>query len=290
LPEIRIDADVEVGSAVWGPLGTPYSETRGKGTPGAGAVAFVDGVQRVDAWADLEAAEGDTGEALFASYLAGAVWIEGGGARLHTVGLPRRAVFGSGSGVPIGGYRRVEGRSRPEDALQAARDAMEVEVAAVVATELAGRDGLLVVDGPLHEREQVGGAVGLVKSHRIEYLARPDLRRVVTGLRDGQRTPIFELDSGWIRWSRYLRLPGTDQRGWAGIVRCEVSSSASLEGAVELADRSAATLPRFASSPVKDSRAPQNLVPIGSLERWLRHRLGDRDILERRLRTALMGV
>ena len=53
-----------------------------------------------------------------------------------------------------------------------------------------------------------------------------------------------------------------------------------------LADRVAATLPRFASEPHKDARAPQNLYPIGGLERQLRHRLGDAAVVYRALRRA----
>jgi hypothetical protein len=36
----------------------------------------------------------------------------------------------------------------------------------------------------------------------------------------------------------------------------------------------------------KDPRAPQNLVPIGGLEKLLRHRLGDTRLLYRALRAA----
>ena len=59
-----------------------------------------------------------------------------------------------------------------------------------------------------------------------------------------------------------------------------------LGDAVELAELSQAVLPRFASVEHKDPRAPQNLYPIGGLERLLRRRLGDRLLLERALRTA----
>jgi hypothetical protein len=45
-------------------------------------------------------------------------------------------------------------------------------------------------------------------------------------------------------------------------------------------------LPWFASAPHKDPRAPQNLVPIGGLERELRRRLGDEQLLFRSLRAA----
>jgi hypothetical protein len=48
----------------------------------------------------------------------------------------------------------------------------------------------------------------------------------------------------------------------------------------------AATLPRFASQPHNDPRAPQNLHPIAGLERELRRCLGDPILLERALRQA----
>ncbi len=46
------------------------------------------------------------------------------------------------------------------------------------------------------------------------------------------------------------------------------------------------TLPRFASCEEKDPRAPQNLYPIGGLERELRRRLGDPMLIMRSLREA----
>lgn len=48
---------------------------------------------------------------------------------------------------------------------------------------------------------------------------------------------------------------------------------------IRLANLSQMALGRFASPAYKDSRAPQNLYPIGGLERALRHRLGDPRLL-----------
>ena len=59
-----------------------------------------------------------------------------------------------------------------------------------------------------------------------------------------------------------------------------------LEDVLELAELSQSVLPRYASVEHKDPRAPQNLYPIGGLERLLRRRLGDRLLLERALRQA----
>jgi hypothetical protein len=56
--------------------------------------------------------------------------------------------------------------------------------------------------------------------------------------------------------------------------------------AARIASRVSATLPRYASARHKDPRAPQNLYPIGGLERDLRHRLGDKERAMRALRVA----
>jgi hypothetical protein len=59
--------------------------------------------------------------------------------------------------------------------------------------------------------------------------------------------------------------------------------------AARIATRVSATLPRYASARHKDPRAPQNLYPIGGLERELRHRLGDKEMAMRALRRASLG-
>jgi hypothetical protein len=66
-------------------------------------------------------------------------------------------------------------------------------------------------------------------------------------------------------------------------VRLECSPDLTPDQAIELAEISCATLPRFASSAYKDPRAPQNLVPIAGLERRLRGMLGDARVLHRAL-------
>ena len=44
---------------------------------------------------------------------------------------------------------------------------------------------------------------------------------------------------------------------------------------------------RFASKPFWDTRSPQNLVPIATLERRLWHLQGDRQLVLRRIRSAV---
>jgi len=72
------------------------------------------------------------------------------------------------------------------------------------------------------------------------------------------------------------------------VVRLECSADLPPAAAIRLADQAARLLPQLASSPHKDARAPQNLVPIGGLERELRRRLGDRELLYRALRAAAL--
>jgi hypothetical protein len=70
------------------------------------------------------------------------------------------------------------------------------------------------------------------------------------------------------------------------VVRCEAAGDLARDDAIAVADRVTATLPRFASQPYHDARAPQNLHPIAGLERELRRQLGDQLLLERALRQA----
>ena len=151
-----------------------------------------------------------------------------------------------------------------------------------------GADDLLVIDGPLRNRAHLPRTIGLIKTHRAGYLP-PELNRVVAALTAGQRTPVFLMGTSWERHAWYLRLPSTpDVPGapWAGVVRCESATDLSLAQLTALANLSQTVLCRYASVAYKDSRAPQNLVPIAGLENTLRHRLGDTRVLYRALREA----
>ena len=149
-------------------------------------------------------------------------------------------------------------------------------------------DDLLVIDGPLRNRAHLPRTIGLIKTHRAGYL-EPELNQVVASLSAGQRTPVFLMGTTWERHAWYLRLPSTpDVPGapWAGVVRCEAATDLSRVQLMALANLSQTVLCRYASVAYKDSRAPQNLVPIAGLENALRHRLGDTRVLYRALREA----
>ena len=174
-------------------------------------------------------------------------------------------------------------------ALQQRLTRAEVDLALAYRAQNPAADDLLVIDGPLRGRTHLDRAVGYIKTHHASYLP-PEQAAVVSALRPGQRTPAFTMGTSWRRTSWYLQLPRTSGVPWSGVVRLECSADLPLAEVTRLGDLTARLLPPLASAPHKDPRAPQNLVPIGGLERQLRHRLGDQHILYRALRAAAMPV
>ncbi|MFN0091336.1 MAG: hypothetical protein ACKVWR_13875 [Acidimicrobiales bacterium] len=273
--------DVEAAPEAWAPR-RPVGPSRAPGP-----IAFVDGVRRIEARVQL-AVEGEVRQGVCASFAAGAVLTGPGGARLAFArmgrGLFTPFTAFDGLATAHGSFLRRAAAGDDEQALSfAVQDAMiELEVAAAAEAALLDAE-LVVVDGPLRGAGQPARAIGYIKTHHTSYLPAA-AARVVTALAAGERTPLFAIGGRAARWSWYLRLPTPGRPvGWTGVVRCEAAASLELVEAVTLADASAAGLGRFASAPHKDPRAPQNLYPIGGLERELRRRLGDPVLLHRAL-------
>jgi uncharacterized protein len=281
----QLDADVEDPAAAWGPKIAP-GDVRAPST-----VLLVDGVRRIDAGIWVTGDDGVPHRGLAASYAAGVVRCDLSRGAAEVAGSRvRRGLFTSSPSavdVVAGTVRYTAHQMRRDDqatltgGVQAQLAALEAGVSGETRTD----DDLLVVDGPLRGRQHLPRALGYVKTHRVEYLPA-ELTAVVTALRAGERTPVFHVGTSWHRYAWYLRLPGPVGAPWAGIVRVECSAELTVSTAVALADRSAVTLPRFASTPYKDPRAPQNLVPIAGLERRLRAMLGDPRLLYRTLTSA----
>ncbi|HEX5367015.1 MAG TPA: hypothetical protein VFW63_10195 [Acidimicrobiales bacterium] len=278
--DAEVDVAAEVPAARWAPVPSPAEP--------APVVLFVDGVQRVDARVWVEDGDGASRQGVCASWAAGAARCDG---RARVVAAEvRRGVLCPGTAVgPIatrhGEYRPHPVPEAPGDPLGQALGRLRGDLEGRVAAEAgAGRD-LVVVDGPLGDRRHVAGAVGYVKAHHVAYLPPPQ-QAVVGRLAPGERTPLFRVGARRFRWSWYLRLPGPATHAWWGVVRCEAAGELSLGEAATRADVVTATLPRFASQPHNDRRAPQNLHPIAGLERELKRRLGDPALLERALRAA----
>jgi hypothetical protein len=281
-PEGSVDATVETGH--WEPLEGADD--------GIARIAFVDGVRRVDARLAIEAG-GMPAPGICGTFAVGAtVWDRPGRrSEVGAVRIERWAVVAGGRSdtqPPVDldpPYSTAASPSDdPEDLVKVLHTKMrraEGEVASALALEC-----FVVADGPLNELT-ARPTVGYVKSHRVTYL-EPERNEVVGRLAPGQRTPLFTL-SDYKRYSWYLRLAVlAGGHAWTGIVRCEVSGQLPLDEARRVADRTAAVLPLVASEAHLDPRAPQNLVPIGALERELRHRMGDPRLVYRALREAVV--
>jgi len=276
-----VEPGVEVPVDEWAPITpTPLSNPP--------TMWFVDGVRRIDAriWVT------DDGLVLpgsCATVAAGAVVCTPG--RAEVVGAQvRRAVFTPPADsvgdivTDLGVYEHHEvSTGSPEDLYLGIHELMtDLETTIVPDVDA---DDLIVFDGPLRGR-RTARAVGLIKTQHVQYL-EDRLQRIVGALDAGQRTPMFLIGStGFARWSWYVRLPGPRTHGWAGIIRLESAGDGTVEAATFLADTVTAALPRFASEPHKENRAPQNLYPIKGLENELRRRLGDQRLLQRALRAA----
>jgi len=278
----RLELDIEMKAADWKPVDPA-------GGPLPGSVLFLDGVRRIDArvWVHGEGPEPVPGVA--ASLAAGLVCCDGA-ARLVDVRVDR-GVYAAAGGDIVTRHahyhfqRTTGGLDKLTLGVQRRMGELEVELANTWRSASNVEDDLLVVDGPLRGRTHLARTVGYVKTHQKSYL-QAEQAAVVADLAPGQRSPVFGMGTSWERKSWYLRLPGSSRAPWSAVVRLECSADLPDDHATALADVTARVLPRLASSPHKDPRAPQNLVPIGGLERQLRHRLGDAALLYRSLRAA----
>ena len=319
----RIDAGIELPADRWRPvdaeLAGPLPEAMlfVDGVRRVEAQIWIDGAAAAsvdmttgEVQPDDAPASGEATAALCASYAAGAVCCCAAGAHLVASesgrGLFSVAPHASDILTRAGGYKAFHVTVKKAGApvmtalsasLQRRLTAVEVEVAKAARDAAAGTaaapgghpgptgNDLLVVDGPLLGRQHLERALGYIKSHHKTYLP-PELNAVVGALAPGQRTPAFLMGTNWDRHSWYLRLPGPKGAPWSGVVRIECAADLPVAEVTRLAGLSQRCLGKFASSPYKDSRAPQNLYPIAGLERELRHRLGDPQVLYRALRAA----
>ncbi|HEX2196186.1 MAG TPA: DNA double-strand break repair nuclease NurA [Actinomycetota bacterium] len=292
-PEDVSVEDVGVGlemSPPWRPV------PRRPDAPGVDSVAFVDGTRRIDARVFVADGEPRARPGVAGSIGVGAVVCRARGdacARIDHAAVTRHLAVGGGRspGLTAGAGLDYAPMPVPDEALELLVDAvhdhmrrLEADVAIAHAEDghLVFADGPLAVMDPGKRR-----VIGYIKSHAKRYL-QPEEEAVLESLGCGERTPLFSFGARRPRYSWYVRLCERDRdgHGWQGLVRCEVPAALSVDEAVELADASTALLPRFASKPHWDPRAPQNLVPIAGLEKRLRHLLGERDLVYRLIRSA----
>ncbi|MBB6347179.1 hypothetical protein ACWGH8_21510 [Nonomuraea muscovyensis] len=280
--------DVERPPADWKPV-----------TPGAGASApetllVADGVRRIDARVWVH--DPDTPmpvPGIAASYAAGIVRCGPAGADLAAIEVNRTLISASPHTPEVKTTHATYQPSKAADAsfeelsLALQRQVTQLEVDLAV-RHRSRSDDLLLVDGPLRGRTHLPRTVGYIKTHHTAYLPPPQ-SAVVAALMPRQRTPVFLMGTSWRRHAWYVRLPVQSSAPWAGVARCEASAELDPAEAVRIADAVTLALPPLAGVAYKDPRAPQNLIPIGGLEKLLRHHLGDARLLYRALRTAAAG-
>lgn len=282
----EVDLDVELAASDWHAV-TPPSDI----TPRQ-RVVFIDGVRRLEA--RLVAREG---EQLiyggFGSYAVGAVEIQNSLASFGPVRVFRVVVLGAGNRLPQPVLVRSDLKYEPESTLSVELDsalnhiqkAMGVEEAHL-ARDLSRPDTLTVLDGRLSfGSDPRGVAVGYVKRVHELYVPTKFVPLIAT-LPAAARTPIFGIrtaKSGFDRYSWFQRLaePAPGVTEMHGIVRLEVASSIGIGAARDLANIATTWLPRTAPRRARDPRAPQNLLPIGALEKKLRTALGDARLFRR---------
>lgn len=265
------------------------------GTP-LRSLAFVDGVRRGEGVLHIRARDGTFARGVAGAHASGAVvYRPDQPSVFDRLTVTRMLITGSGEHVslpPTGGcaWRATSIDSSEPDAplthLQGLMRAGEAQIAA----ELSADGVFTILDGPLNLVSSMDVEIaGFVKTHLRARLSAA-LHARVPDLPVAHRTPLFLVSHGRTRrcYSAYVRIaaPGPMSSPWAGIIRIELPENRGLTAAATRADEISLTLPRFAGIPHKDPRAPQNLIPIGALERRLRHLLGDRRLASRALRIA----
>lgn len=260
---------------------------------GDGAIAFVDGVRRGEASLWQEDPAGRSSRGVAGGHACGAVIADSASVAFGESRVQRMVIWGSGM---IGALPEIRGGwtwavasiadVHPDAPLKELQIRMRQEEGRL-AEELCAAGYITVVDGPLNfVRSRDLPVVGLVKTHH-RALLDPEHHNQIPRLGPAQRTSLFRL--GQDRYSAYLRLVPVNATSspWSGIVRIEMPQSAGLSAAVSTADRIAGIIPRYAGVAHRDPRAPQNLQPIGALERYLRHQLGSAALAVRAVREAV---
>lgn len=228
--------------------------------------------------------------ALLGCVAAGAVVYQQGNMRLLEVRV-RRVGVGLEEALRLGElvYEPwpLEGHPSPRDVPKALQEGLR-KARTLLEKELAGAlpGGLLVVDGPVRLRRQ-GPVLGYIKTHWARYLPE-DREALLFTLEPGERTPMFRArrqEQELASWYLRLPLPPEGVRPpESGLLRVETPLQ---EDFGALADLSLSLFPALASHPVKDPRAPQNLLPVGGLERELARRMGSREVVARILWNSL---
>lgn len=204
------------------------------------------------------------------------------GLRVRRVGVGLEEALWAGELVYEPAPTLGEGLEGLQAGLRAAREALEKEVA----EGLEG--GFSWWTAPCASS---GKAPSSATSRPTGSATSPRSGRPSSGPGPGERTPAFRVHrKGLELASWYVRLPLPPEGlrpPLAGLLRVETPLAGPF---LELADLSLGLFPALASHPVKDPRAPQNLLPVGGLERELSRRMGRPEVVGRMLARYLGGA
>jgi uncharacterized protein len=150
---------------------------------------------------------------------------------------------------------------------------------------LSHEQALIICDGQRPIGAKESNVIGYLKTIHDSRISREQLA-VVRSLEQGERSPVYKVktkgDTYYFEW--FLRL--RDPRPWlyslAGMVRIQAYAE-DLEYIVQLANWTCLHLPVFASRQHQDPRAPQQLLPTRALEHELKRRMGDAQLIRRRI-------
>ncbi len=253
---MRVNTEVE--KSRWEPI---------EGTPKEGAkLCFIDGVMREEA---------DLPEKLVISFSAGALLLERGRVNRWEESLICYK------------FRQAVELAKEKTDIQEEAYRILSELEYEVLEEVKDlRCDLLIKDGRLTKAcTDPACPIGLIKDLQKLYIPQ-DKREIFKELKPGMRTPIFLIQGGdgLDRFSWFVMLGKTNNS--TGMVRLEVDAGVGIEKATKMASLSAGLLPIYSSDPLRDSRAPQNLLPIGWLEKRLRSLIGDSRLIRRTLLTS----
>ena len=276
-------------------------------------LVFLDGSRRIEARVLLEDGDKECVHGALGSYGVGAVVSDlksasypdafhvericalSGGQRYEDLVFPQTEMRNLGDMR----YRVVSTNERDPDAvvrrLQAEMREAEAQLAARLVTQYP--EAFVICDGPRPLLASEPNLVGYIKTiHELKI--GDDQLGIVRKLEQGQRSPIYLLKSSNPKHQRFewfLRL--RDPNPWffslAGMVRLQALAGPnpehSIEAATALADWSCSVLPKFATKQHQDPRAPQQLLPVRALEEELRRRMGNPELIRRRI-TRFLSV
>ncbi|MCS7262436.1 MAG: DNA double-strand break repair nuclease NurA [Aquificaceae bacterium] len=267
----------------------PYSGHQ----PDTFSVVFVDGVRRTECVAYIKDEEtGESFEGAFVSVGAGALKVDYG--RLNLVGdsllhqKVERILFFRGSATLetlLGFKPKQTDREITQEVNRYMKEELETRLALRAFKESS--DALVVCDGTLSYKLRHTSCLGFVKSIKRLYMDRVNLN-LLYSLKVGQRSPILKVhyqrqqeeEEKVDKYTWYIKL--SPHEGLHGLARVEVFPQ-NIDLVKRLADLSAGVLPLFASQSFQDRRSPQNLLPIGSLEKFLRLNLGAYGLIRRKI-------